>query len=276
MPRATSSYTYILGDSRVESERLQRQAELWDPVAHALFDRLRVRRGMRVLEIGPGRGSLHMELRRRVRGPVDAVERSERFVQHLGAVTRRDGFGPGVFWQQDLIDAPLPERTYDLVFARWVFLFLPDPEAHLRKLVRALKPGGRIALEDYLRGSMALVPHPPEWDDFTRADRAFFATQGGDVNIGARLPELYRRVGLTVEEVVPTTRTGRPGSPTWKWMTEYFLGVMDRYGELPPFTPEGAKSLRRRWLAAQRQKTSLVIGPTVLDVVGRKRARAPP
>jgi SAM-dependent methyltransferase len=268
---SSSSYVYLLGDSRAESERLRRQAELWDPVAHALFDRLRVKRGMRVLEIGPGRGSLHLELRRRVRGPVDAVERSERFVQHLGVVTRRDGFGPGVFWQGDLIDAALPDGRYDLVFARWVFLFLPDPEAHLRKLVRALKPGGRIAIEDYLRGSMALVPYPPEWDDFARADRAFFATQGGDANIGGRLPELYRRVGLTVEEAVPTTRMGHPGSPAWKWMTEYFLGVMERYGELPPFTPEGAERLRKRWLAAQRQKTSFVIGPTVLDVVGRKR-----
>jgi len=70
---------------------------------------------------------------------------------------------------------------------------------------------------------------------------------------------------------VPTTRMGHPGSPTWKWMTEYFLGVMGRYGELPPFTPAAARSLRARWLAAQRYATSFVIGPTVLDVVGRKR-----
>jgi SAM-dependent methyltransferase len=268
---ARTSYVYLLGDSKIESERLRRQAELWDPVAHALFDRLRVKRGMRVLEIGPGRGSLHMELRRRVRGPVDAVERSERFVTHLDATTRTDGFGPGVFWQQDLIDAALPKAHYDLVFARWVFLFLPDPEAHLRKLVAALKPGGRIAIEDYLRGSMALVPYPTEWEAFAEADRAFFATQGGDANIGARLPELFRKVALTVDEVTPTTRVGRPGSPAWKWMTEYFLGVMDRYGELPPFTPAGARSLRKKWLAAQKHATSFVVGPTVLDVVGRKR-----
>ena len=60
---------------------------------------------------------------------------------------------------------------------------------------------------------------------------------------------------------------------SWKFRSEPGgeISVMDRYGELPPFTPAGAKSLRKRWLAAQRQKTSFVIGPTVLDVVGRKR-----
>src|SRR5215467_11588143 len=117
MPR----YRYLLGDSRRESARLRHQAGIWDPVAHALFDRLKVRRGWRVLEIGPGQGSLHMDLRRRVRGPVDVVERSSAFAEALRLRCRHDGFGEGAMWQCDLIDAPLPKRAYDLIFARWVF-----------------------------------------------------------------------------------------------------------------------------------------------------------
>ena len=38
------------------------------------------------------------------------------------------------------------------------------------------------------------------------------------------------------------------------------------------FTPKQADSLRRHWLACARRKTSLLISPTVLDVVGRKRS----
>ena len=139
-------YRYLLGDRRRERARLQHQASIWDPKALALFDRLKVRRGWRVLEIGPGQGSLHKELRRRVRGPVDAVEPSAAFADGIRRLARRDGFGEGQLWQCHLIDAPLPRNTYDLIFARWVFLFLPNPEAHLRKLVAALKPGGVLAV----------------------------------------------------------------------------------------------------------------------------------
>ena len=267
----SSRYRYILGDSRVEAARLRAQSRLWDPVSHALFDRLKIRRGTRVLEVGPGQGSLHLELRRRVRGPVDAVERSPAFAARLRTACARDGFGAGRFFETDLAAAPLPRAHYDVIFARWVFLFLPDPEAHLRRLVRALKPGGRIALQDYHRETFALVPRPGEWVDFMAADRAFFASQGGDVSIGGRLPALYRAAGLDVTEIMPTIKTGRPGSAVWRWLSTYFLGVMPRYALLPPFTRGKAARLRRAWLAAARDRTSLMIAPAVLDVVGRKR-----
>ena len=266
-------YRYLLGDARRERARLRHQARIWDPTALALFDRLKIKRGWRVLEIGPGQGSLHVELRRRVRGPVDAVEPSATFAAGIRRLARRDGFCDGQLWQSNLIDAPLARNTYDLIFARWVFLFLPDPLAHLRKLTAALKPGGVLAIEDYSRWTLRMAPEPAEWENFLKADGAFFAAQGGDANIGARLPALYEKAGLAVVDVTPTTKYARPGNAEWQWLTTYFLGVMPRLSALRPFTPAQAASLRRHWLAAAKKKTSLIISPTVLDVVGRKPTR---
>ncbi len=267
---AKKSSGYLLGYSKKETARLEAQAALWDPVAHALFDRLGVRPGWRVLEIGPGSGTLHRELRRRVRGPVDAVERAPDFEARAKAIAQRDRLGEGHLWLDELADARLPERTYDLVFARWVFLFLPRPERCVRQLVRALKPGGVLAIEDYHRATLDMVPRPPEWERFLAADLGFFAQVGGDASVGSKLPELFLRAGLTGVEVLPTLKVGAPGSPTWEWLSTYFLGVMERYGGIAPFTPALARSLRRRWLAAQRRPGSLLIAPALLDVVGRK------
>jgi len=266
----TKRFRYLLGDAAREAARLRAQARLWDPVSLALFDRIGVRRGWRVLEIGPGQGSLHMALRRRVRGPVDAVERSAAFANRLAALARRDRLGPGRIWQTDLMQAPLPRAHYDFIFARWVLLFLPDPVAHLRTLVRALKPTGVIAVQDYHRETLALVPRPVEWFDFLAADRAFFASEGGDVSIGGRLPDLYRQAGLRTIDTHITIKTGRPGSAVWRWLTTYFMGVIDQLATFPPFSADAAKRLRRHWLAAGKQKTSILISPAVVDVVGRK------
>lgn len=269
-PRGTRGHRYLLGDSTKEAARLRAQARLWDPTAEALFDRLRVRRGWRVLEIGPGQGSLHVSLRRRVGQPIDAVERSPAFCARLRSLCRRDGRGEGRIWESDLLHAPLPKNEYDLIFARWVFLFLPDPVAHVKKLVRALKPGGLLAVEDYYRKTLSMIPEPPEWPHFVAADDAFFASVGADASIGGRLPDIFRACGLRIVEVTPTVKTGHPGSPAWNWMTTYFLGVMDRYAGVAPFTKAEARKLKSFWRAAGRRSESLLIAPTVLDVVGRK------
>ena len=158
------TFQYLLGDSGPETERLRAQAALWDPVCHALFDRIGIAPGWHILEIGPGAGSLHFELRRRVAGPVDAVEQSSSFYTRLLENCRRDGFGLGQVWNEKLIGAQLPLDDYDLVFARWVFLFLPDPAKHLQKLVAAMKPGGIIAIQDYFRDTLCLVPRPSDWE----------------------------------------------------------------------------------------------------------------
>ena len=261
---------YLLGDTQDEAARLKSQAALWDPVSHALFDRIGVGRGWRVLEVGPGAGSLHLELRRRVQGPVDAVEQSSSFCTALADLCRADGHGEGRVWNQRLDEVALPADEYDLIFARWVFLFLPEPLRHLEILARALKPGGVLAIQDYLRGTFCLVPLPDDWSALVAADIAFFATEGGDASIGARLPALYGRVGLDVVEVNPTIKSGGPGSAVWNWLSGYFLGILDRYAAIPPMNEAAAARIRRDWHEAERDPASLLIAPAVLDVVGRK------
>jgi hypothetical protein len=102
------------------------------------------------------------------------------------------------------------------------------------------------------------------------ADRAFFASQGGDASIGGKLAGLYRKVGLEVVEAEATVKVGGPGTAVWSWVSTYFMGVMDRLAEHAPFSRPVAARLRRAWRAAARERGSLLIAPAVLDVVGRK------
>jgi SAM-dependent methyltransferase len=266
---------YLLGDSRRESARLRHQAQLWDPVTRKLLDRLRIRRGSAVLEIGPGLGTIHVELRRRAHRAVDFVEPSHAFASQILRRSRRDGLGSGRYFPTDLMHAALPQNTYDLIFGRWVFLFLEDPQAHVRILARALKPGGRLVVVDYAhRDSWAIVPRPAEWNDFLAADRAFFARRGGDASIGGRLPRFCERAGLRLDEMRPTIMTGGPSSKVWEWLWSYFLSVKKRYAAIDPLSPAKAARLERQWRAAASTPNAFVIAPSVVDIVARRPARA--
>lgn len=270
----TNKYEYILGDSSYEVKRLAFQAKVWRDMTEGLFDRLRVGPGWKVLEAGAGTGEVLFPLARRVRGRggrADAVERSPRYADYLRRKAGRLRLGHIQVYESDILDAPLPRNHYDLVFARWVFLFLPRVDEHLRKLVSALRPGGILAIEDYHRDSMALYPRFRSWDWLKAADKAWFATQGGDLNIAGRLPGLYRRAGLRLLEARPNIKAGVPGSDVWKWVESYFIGYLDKIGALPPFTPARARRFRRDWMRAKRSPDSLFISPVILDVVGRKR-----
>lgn len=261
---------YLLGHSPKETRRLRQQAKLWDPVSYALFDRLGIKKGTRILEVGPGAGSLHRELRRRARGPVDAVEMSATYCQNLARIAAQDGFGAGRIWNCDLATANLPRSTYDVIFVRWVFLFLPKPAERVAQLARALKPGGRLAIQDYFRETFQMIPTPPEWRDFVRADQAFFAKTGGCASLAGQLPEFMTQAGLTVTDITPHTKWGHPGSDVWNWLSDYFLGVLNRYAKLAPFSNAKARRLTRFWKTAAKNRASILIGPTVVDVVSRK------
>jgi hypothetical protein len=114
-----------------------------------------------------------------------------------------------------------------------------------------------------------LIPKPVEWTRLIAAERAMYEATGADVNAGARLPTLFRKAGLRPLDVVPTIKVGGR-SHVWKWLTGYFLGILDRYAQQRPLDANAARRIRRAWLEAARDRSALMIAPAVVDAVGRK------
>lgn len=96
----------------------------------------------RVLEIGIGTGQATLPfLRRGCR--VTAVELGER-LSAFAAEKYRDYANLEVV-QGDFMQVPLAENSLDLIYSATAFHWLPAKEAY-RKVTRALKPGGTLAL----------------------------------------------------------------------------------------------------------------------------------
>ncbi len=105
--------------------------------------------------------------------------------QRLGNVTFR--FGPV---------EQFAETNLDLAYARMLLSHLTDPPRMLARMAAAVKPGGYVIVEDVHFAGCFTEPACAAYDRwvgwFTEAVRR----TGGDLNIGARLPELLRGAGL--------------------------------------------------------------------------------
>jgi SAM-dependent methyltransferase len=95
-----------------------------------------------------------------------------------------------------------PGEGFDLVHARLVLVHVPDRDRALRSMIKALRPGGRLLVED---ADPALQPlacpdeYGPEQQLANRLRKGFrtlLAERGADLSYGRRLPRLLREAGL--------------------------------------------------------------------------------
>lgn len=110
-----------------------------------LIDRVGLRRGDRVLDLGGGTGHLLAALRRRVGadGAVCMVDLSPEMLRHAADPARCHGALRVCGMVEDL---PLAEGGWDAAFCMGLFPHLTDPRAALAGIRRVLVAGGKVAV----------------------------------------------------------------------------------------------------------------------------------
>ncbi|MFD8328442.1 methyltransferase domain-containing protein [Streptomyces lydicus] len=97
---------------------------------------------------------------------------------------------------------PPPAGGFDLVHARLVLVHVSDRAEALRRMVRALRPGGRLLLEDADPGLQPLLcpdesgPAQRLANRLRSGFRQLMAERGADLAYGRTLPRLLREAGL--------------------------------------------------------------------------------
>jgi ubiquinone/menaquinone biosynthesis C-methylase UbiE len=115
--------------------------------SEAIFPKLEVNAGERVMDAGAGFGDTAIMLARRVGagGYVDAIDCCDAFLEF----GRKDAADAGVsnvsFIEADIQFSPF-QPEFDLVFSRFGTMFFDNPVAAMKNMRRALKPGGRFTM----------------------------------------------------------------------------------------------------------------------------------
>ncbi len=184
-------------------------------------------RGVSVLDVGCGPGTLTAEIARRVApGHVVGMDVNPEMIRAAEAASP-PGEIPGlVFYRGDIRESEW-DAEFDLANAARILSWLPDPEAAVARMVRAVAPGGRVVLLDRDHTRARWSGAPEAWTDFYSAFLGWRAAQGLDNAIARRLPALARAAGLVEVEVTPLVTTVRAGEPdffrvagAWRMMIE--------------------------------------------------------
>ena len=175
----------------------------------------------------------------------------------------------GSLYVGDLTDG-LGEQEYDAIYVRFVLTHLRDPEGGVEMMLRALRPGGRLIVEDIdFRGSFC----EPEHAGFERYEEIYEESarrNGGDPWIGVRVPAMLATAGF--ERVQPNVVQAADLEGESKLMPaltlENMKAIAIRHGVS---TEDEIDALVDQLYALARDPFAYVANPRVVQVIGEKR-----
>ena len=192
--------SYPNQSSEEERQRLVVQARLIGPLTERLFRRAGISAGMSVLDIGSGPGDVAILAAQWV-GPGGSVVGVDRDPAQVAFAERRaaaQGLTHVRFMVDDFREIEL-SRAVDAIVGRLVLMYSADPVDALRRVVRNLKSGGVIALQEsiidyggpvFIEPLDSLAARVAEWF------RAGFKHAGVHSRVGLRLYAMMRAAGL--------------------------------------------------------------------------------
>ncbi|MGW7379780.1 methyltransferase domain-containing protein [Streptomyces sp. NPDC054794] len=194
----TRTHGYLLDNRQTEAgRRFDAFATLFDPTTFRHLEGFGLGAGWRCWEVGAGGTSVVSWLAKKV-GPTGKVVATDIDTTLLAAAARP----PVEVRVHDVGAEEPPAEGFDLVHARLVLVHVADRERALRSMIKALRPGGRLLIEDADPALQPLIcpdEYGPEQQLANRLRQGFrklLAARGADLSYGRKLPRLLREAGL--------------------------------------------------------------------------------
>ncbi|MGY1848771.1 MULTISPECIES: class I SAM-dependent methyltransferase [unclassified Blastococcus] len=155
-----------------------------------------LRRGLDLLDVGCGPGTITVDLAARVApGRVLGLDVSPEPLDEAQAFAARAGVAV-TFAVGDVYSLDLPDASFDVVHAHQVLQHLTDPVAALREMARVCRPGGLIAVRDVDYAATTWFPADDGLDRWLALYQQVARGNGAEPDAGRRLVGWAHAAGL--------------------------------------------------------------------------------
>jgi len=143
----------------------------WDVIGRRTVDRLDLRRGFTVLDVGCGTGASALPAAERVgpSGRILGVDLADKLLDLARAKAAKRRLHNVEFRQGDMTALGFPDGNFDAVVSVFSVFFVSDMEGLVRELWRMVKPGGKLAITTW--GPRNLEPAHTAWRESVQAER---------------------------------------------------------------------------------------------------------
>ena len=191
-----TDYVFQATEEARELQRLQMLERIFDAGTQRRMLATGLTTGWHCLEVGAGAGSIVRWLEQRVgpSGKVVALDTNPRFLRGSSTSTID-------ILQGDICDMDLPLAMFDLVHARYVMIHIAEYRKAFERMLRCVKPGGWVVIEEPDFQAARAVTGPEEsrlsFGRVTDAIERMFTSLGMDYALGAQLPALFQEYDLS-------------------------------------------------------------------------------
>ena len=224
MPRSRSQYLH--GTAPDEQRRLSALNRLLNQTS---LRAAAIQPGERVLDFGAGLAQLTREFGRASGVPVVGIERSEEQIEEAMRQAAEAGDQALIELRAgDVMKPPLRDAewgTFDVAHARFVLEHVRDPLSVVKVMVRAVRPGGRVILEDDDHWILRFWPEPVECSTLWRTYVETFTRNRNDPQVGRRLVALLHEAGAPARRNDWLFFGGCAGDSKFPMLVENMVGV---------------------------------------------------
>ncbi|KJH71326.1 class I SAM-dependent methyltransferase [Aliterella atlantica] len=196
-----NEYVFASAEQQAEFARLKLLEDAFDAQTQQIIQSLGVAAGWKCLELGPGAGSILAWLSDLVgsSGQVVGVDKNTAFIESISAPQISKIAG-------DILDVELEDNSFDLIHARYVLVHIVESVKVIDKLIKLLKPGGLLVLEEPAFTAAQVIdnslPNAQAHQRVNAAISQMFIDLNLEPAIGLKLPLLLQQNNLHIENVL--------------------------------------------------------------------------
>jgi ubiquinone/menaquinone biosynthesis C-methylase UbiE len=224
----------------------------WDRYGRGTVERLKLKPGSSVLDVGCGTGASAIPAAQTVApdGHVIGVDLAEKMLAVARDKAAKQGLHNVEFRVGDMENLGFPDGHFDAVISVFSIFFVPDMEKQTRELWRMVRPGGQLAITTW--GTEVLEPMNGRWLEAlqnVRPDLAQIPRPWERLTTTTAVEQLLLDSGIPHADVVSEEGSQPLRAPEDWWTIILGYGTRWTVEQLAPHHADQVRTANLKWAA---------------------------